>query len=473
MSVSQASQTTEITGRVALPLLESTVCPACNNQQTTWTVDTQTIQCTQCSADFPLFKCGQETIPWLFEQPKLDLLEWKARLNGFVHLNQHAQLRLKEAQKDRRLSKTGQKRISKLLNAKKQQVSQVLDLLSPLNLNGQENVDLRNPVDAFQSKVPKVQGLDSYYDNIFRDWVWENGENEQLLDAFNSVLLDLKQLGKVLTIGSGAGRLSYDIHQKYSPKSSTLLDINPLLMFAACQAIQGNEFALNEFPIAPLNKNSFVAEQICRAPVASKQNIFYMFADGLNPPFKTNNFDTIVTPWLLDIIPQNLRDYIPRINQCLNIGGSWVNTGSLAFFHKQQAWCYSEEELIELIKKNGFEVIAANRMSIDYMHSPLSAHGRKEKVFTFHARKIKDVAIPPKYEYLPDWIRNPSKSIPKQYEQELGSSQHLLQAQVLGAIDGARSVEQIGELVAKQYNLQLDEATHAVRRILIDYFEEN
>ena len=120
-----------------------------------------------------------------------------------------------------------------------------------------------------------------------------------------------------------------------------------------------------------------------------------------------------------DVIPQNLRGYIPRINACLPIGGAWINSGSLVFFHKQQSWCYSEEELVELIEKNGLEIISSNRKSIEYIHSPLSAHGRMETVFTFHARKIKDVVVPSKYEYLPGWIKNPSKAIPKQNEQEI------------------------------------------------------
>ncbi len=472
MNVSQASQTIDSENTQTLPFIDSLACPACDHSKANIVIQAEKLRCTQCGTEFPLYKCGEQTIPWVFEQPNLNLLEWKARLNGFLHLNQQSQLRLKEAQKDKRLSKTGQKRISKLLNATKQQVEQVLELLSPLNLT--ENTEhLNNSINTLQSKVPKVQGLDSYYDNIFRDWSWENGENLQLLDAIDNVLEDYKQLGKVLTIGAGAGRLSYDIHQKYSPNYSILLDINPLLLFSACQAIQGNKFTLNEFPIAPLNKDSFFAEQLCCAPEDVKQNIYYMFGDGMNPPFKPKSFDTIVTPWLLDIIPQNLKDYIPRINEYLAIGGTWLNTGSLAFFHKNQAWCYSEEEVIELLEKNGFEILSAKRSSIQYMHSPLSAHGRMENVFTFHAKKIKDVVIPPKYEYLPDWIKVPSKSIPKQYEQEIGSSEHLLQAQVLGAIDGVRSIEQIGELVAKQYNLQINEAIHAIRRILVDYFEDN
>ncbi len=455
-----------------LAFLDSLACPACGQSEAMTTIHSQQLQCSNCNKEFPLFKAGNDSIAWLFEQPELNLLEWKARLSGFLQINQLEQQRLKEAQKDKRLGKTGQKRVNKLLNAKKQQVEQVLEILSPLELNNNTE-HFNNVINALQSKTPKVQGLDSYYNNIFRDWSWENNENQQLLECIDNVLGEVKELGKMLTIGAGAGRLSYDMQRKYSTEYSILLDINPLLLLSACQAIQGKEFTLNEFPIAPLNKNSFIAEQICRAPEAIKENIYYLFADGMNPPFKAKSFDTIVTPWLLDIIPQNLKDYIPRINGKLAIGGTWLNTGSLAFFHKNQSWCYSEEEVVELIEKNGFKILSAQRSTINYMHSPLSAHGRSENVFSFNARKIKDVVVPKKYEYLPDWVRDPTKSISKQYEQEIASSKHLLEAQVLGAIDGQRSVEQIGDLVSKQYNLDPAEATHAVKRILVDYYEDN
>ena len=472
MNAIPASNTLDAEDSHTLAFLDSLSCPACGHAQASIKIHSQHLQCSQCNKEYPLFLSGDNSIAWLFEQPELNLLEWKARLNGFLQINQLEQQRLKEAQKDKRLSKIGQKRISRLLKAKKQQVAQVFELLSPLELA--DNTDhLNGAINVLQSKTPKNQGLDSYYNNIFRDWSWQNNENQQLLDCIDNVLDDAKQLGKMLTIGAGAGRLSYDIQSKYSIEYSVLLDINPLLLFSACQAIQGEVFTLNEFPIAPLNKDSFVAEQICSAPRAITENIYYLFADGMNLPFKEKSFDTIITPWLLDIIPQNLKDYIPRINEKLAIGGSWLNTGSLAFFHKNQSWCYSEEEVVELIEKNGFEILSVKRSTINYMHSPLSAHGRVENVFSFNARKIKDVVVPKIFEYLPDWIRDTTKPVVKQYEQEIASSKHLLEAQVLGAIDGQRSVEQIGGLVAKQYNLQLDEATHAVRRILVNYYEEN
>ena len=472
MNAATASKPSNAESSHTLAFLDNLICPACADSQAELKTRTNHLQCSKCSKEFPLFTSGDDSIAWLLEQPELSLLEWKARLNGFLQINKIEQQRLKEALKDKLLSKIGQKRVNKLLNAKKQQVEQVLKILAPIELI--ENADdLQGAINGLQTKTPKIQGLDSYYNNIFRDWSWENNENQQLLECIDSVLGENKQLGKMLTIGAGAGRLSYDLQRKYSTEYSILLDINPLLLLSACQAIQGNEFTLNEFPIAPLNKSSYVAEQICSAPEAIMQNVYYLFADGMNLPFKAKSFDTIVTPWLIDIIPQDLKKYIPRINEKLAIGGSWLNTGSLAFFHKNQNWCYSEEEVVELIEKNGFEILSAKRSTINYMHSPLSAHGRSEIVFSFNARKIKDVVVPDKYEYLPDWIRDPAKPITKQYEQEIASSKHLLEAQVLGAIDGQRSVEQIGKLVAKQYNLQLDDATHAVRRILVDYYENN
>ncbi|MEJ2132763.1 MAG: hypothetical protein P8Y95_14350, partial [Gammaproteobacteria bacterium] len=49
---------------------------------------------------------------------------------------------------------------------------------------------------------------------------------------------------------------------------------------------------------------------------------------------------------------------------------------------------------------------------------------------------------------------------------------HLLQAKVMGSIDGRRSVEDIAGLVANQYGLPLDETMRAVVRILVEAYED-
>ncbi len=449
-------------------------CPVCAADGATLAVSSEALTCRQCTTQFPVFRCGKAKIPWLYSEPGNARLEWKARYNGFLHANSVDLERLRQAQKASHNSKTGRRRISKLLEAREQYCNQITEILAPLELDA---IDW--PADATNQllgKLPKNQGLSSYSSNIFRDWAWNNDENEALIEAVDKVLSpDLRGgLGPLLTLGAGASRLPYDMHRRYSPYLSVILDINPLLLQVASHVIQGETVSLYEFPVAPLNEASFSVLQECRAPVPlGDDNFHYVLADALNPPFARESFNTVVTPWLIDIIPQNLREFIPRINRILPQGGVWINTGSLAFFHRDETWCYSEEEVLELAVENGFEIIAVERRTVAYLQSPHSAHGRTEKILSFSARKVRDADPVVTYSHLPGWILDASQPIPSSTECTISSSNHMLTAQVLAAIDGKRTINQIGQMVASQYGLGIAETVHAVRRILVDAWEDS
>jgi hypothetical protein len=66
---------------------------------------------------------------------------------------------------------------------------------------------------ALRTRLPVDQGLNTYYPNIHRDWAWGVEENEASLKQIRSVLHDNAELGDVLVLGAGAGRLAYDIHR--------------------------------------------------------------------------------------------------------------------------------------------------------------------------------------------------------------------------------------------------------------------
>ena len=68
------------------------------------------------------------------------------------------------------------------------------------------------------------------------------------------------------------------------------------------------------------------------------------------------------------------------------------------------------------------------------------------------------------------WIRGRNRC-PATPEFVVTSTDHLLRAQVLAAVDGERSVAEIGELVARQYGLSTEEATAAVKRIFVEVCE--
>ena len=463
-------------GDDARELLALAICPACRHEERLEPVSRNVLHCPHCDARFPLIHCGNVDIPWLFADPYSTCVEWKARYNGFLHRNAAEQQRLKRALSNHEISRTAKRRITRLLRARTQHREQVTRLVAPLELESIEWPP--DMADVLQSKLPKNQGLSSYYDNVFRDWAWDNGENEAVFDVVADALQAARRdhVGATLTLGAGACRLPFDVHRGLRPSLSVVLDFNPLLLHVASHVVQGYAVPLYEFPVAPLNEASFAVLQECRAPSGFSGEGFadfhFVFADALEPPFARHSFDTVITPWFIDIIPRDLRDFLPHLNRLLVEGGIWVNSGSLAFFHKDESWCYSEEEVLDLVEQSGFELLAADRKTIPYLQSPHSAHGRTENVLTFAARKIDDVAHAASRPYLPEWVLDISRPVPRSAGSAVSSSRHLLKAQILALTDGKRTIDDIGCLIAEQYGLGLMESIHAVRRILIDFYED-
>ncbi len=431
-----------------------------------------TLACASCGLALPLVTVGDTKIPWAFADPNIARLEWKARYLGFLHNNSTELARLRQA---RTASfKAARERVERLLHAREQYRKQIGDILEPLALDALEWP--ADTTDLLHGKLPKSQGLCGYVSNVFRDWAWNNGENEAQLAAVRDALdaANASVGGRVLTLGAGSGRLSYDLHRHYSPELSVVLDLNPLLTLISAHMASASPLELYEFPVAPLDAASFAVEQTLEAPAAIPTSEYrFVLGDALDPPIQHNTFDTLLTPWLIDIVPQNLAGLMPRFNRCLKPGGIWINTGSLAFFHQEEAWRYSEEEVLELLGACGFEVLASARDTVPYLQSPHSGYGRVEKAFTFVARKVHDVEPTAPERYLPGWIVDNGKPIPATAETPVAASNHLLKAQVLSSIDGKKTIRQIGRAIARQYGLGKDETIRAVRQILIDAWEQS
>ena len=453
-----------------LPLL---VCLRCRADALRLLAAESVVVCQDCATRYPVFRCGESLIPWLFENPNRTLLQWKARYHGFLHSNSVDLERLRSARTSNGNRPKTNARIRRLLHAREHYRRQVVDLLRPFNLDA---IDW--PADGtaiLEDKLPGNQGLSSYISNVFRDWSWNNGESEEVFDAVARVTdADPRpSIGKVLVLGSGACRLAYDVHRRYQPETTVNVDINPLLLHIGMRVAKGDPVDLYEFPIAPRTGSDSAVLQTCTAPVALRDDRFHgVAADALALPFGGSVVDTIMTPWLIDIIPYDLRTFLPFLNHCLVEGGLWLNTGSLAFFHRDASWCYEEDELAELVEESGFEILSRERRTVSYLKSPHSAHGRTEEILSFCARKVADVALPERPHYLPQWLIDTSVPVPAGNEIELRSSNHLLTAQILGLIDGKKTVNQIARKVARQYGLGLAETCHAVRQVLIGIWEE-
>lgn len=469
------------------PLFSRLACPNCkcalsipdDARTARKTAKSNCIRCEGCRIEFSAALCGDITIPWLFPNPGLAHLEWSARFKGYLQSASNEHNRLNRSLNDPRLSHSGRRRIANTLRAKREHRRQVSDLLEPVDLDAEDLVPAMTLL--LEDSLPKNQGLLSYADNVFRDWAWNNGENDALLSCIEGLVSadSRESLGSVVILGAGAGRLAYDIHREYSPTLSVLLDINPLLLTIGCRAIQGLRVSLFEFPIAPMDEDSGAVLQTCCAPEAMTsaeiENFRFVLGDATRPPFAPECFDTVVTPWLVDILPHDLREFLPQINHLLPVGGLWINTGTLTFFSDDPCRRYSEKEVLEQVEAAGFDIVGIDHRTIPYLKSPHSGHGRTERVTSFaakkrdHAKSVRPSAV------LPDWILDTTLRVPASPEVEVASSSHLLSAQVLAAVDGKRSVDAISRLVSRDYNLPIEECYLAVKRALLNShrFREN
>lgn len=117
-----------------------------------------------------------------------------------------------------------------------------------------------------------------------------------------------------------------------------------------------------------------------------EEDFQFLLADGLNPPLTSASFDTVVTPWFIDQVPQKLPEFVATLRRLLRPGGRWLNQGPLIYpdslpFERR----YCREELFELLARGGFEIGTWSVDSRPYLVSPLSGAGKIESVLTFIA----------------------------------------------------------------------------------------
>ena len=446
-------------------LMQFLACPRCD--KTPLDSSGEALHCQACKVDFPLL----EDIPWMFAEPQSALGEWRGRLQFSMQQFSHEIAGLdKELQNDdlRPLSRRRLERYKKAVESHKRSLQKMLRPLEMQSLQGNYESYL-----ALRTRLPFDQGINTYYANIHRDWCWGEDENRASLKQIRAVLHDHAELGNVLVLGAGAGRLAYDIHTQLNCTSTVAMDFNPLLMLVAKAVTAGKSLSLYEFPIAPLALDDDAVLRKLSAPQVADDNFHLVLGDALRPPFPDQTFDTVVTPWLIDIISEDLPILSARINTLLKKNGRWVNFGSLAFAHLDRARRYSPEETKAIVAENGFSDPYVSQATIPYMSSPASRHGRQERVFSFSAYKERDVEKPDRHVALPDWIVTGKEPVPltPSFRQQAMTTQ--IYSFIMSLIDGKRSIKDMAVILEKQKLMSKEEAEPAIRSFMTKMYDDS
>lgn len=326
-----------------------------------------------------------------------------------------------------------------------------------------------------ETAAQKLGLLFEYVELLHRDWGWgddESDENRRALELCAKVLDG--PLGRTLVLGAGAGRLTYDLHRGHGGAETIAIDVDPLLVFVATRVIAGGEVALTENPGNANRLGRVTLRRTLRAPEGPATGIEYLFADGLAPPFPAGRFDTVVTPWFIDQVPEDLRDLVGTIHRLLAPGGRWLNYGPLIYPGATPLLVhFSLEEVHELVAQAGFELTGAVEAAGPHICSPLDRRGRYEAAFAFSARKrgatdatgAGGVAAGKPGDD-PAWLVLPHLPIPAFDVAALRRSDKPLVRLVAERLDGRASIDDIAAALAAANDATPAEVKPAVRAFL-------
>ena len=440
-------------------------CPRCDRAPLA--SGAQSFRCDGCKIDFPQLN----GIPFLFAEPNAALGEWRQRLHMALQTLKAEQRRAAAARSAAGLRPLAVDRLRLIETAYADHYQQLSGIMQPLEV-APLSARLETYL-ALKTRLPSDQGLNTYYPNIHRDWCWGDEENRASAELTLAAAPGNGELGRTLVLGAGAGRLAYDLHMQSQALLTVAFDVNPLLLLVAQQMIAGQSLQLYEFPIAPLRMADHAVKRTLSAPTAVRDGFHLVLGDALRPPFAGGAFDTVVTPWLIDILPVDFALLARRVNGLLAEGGRWINFGALAFRQPDPAQCYSYEEVLDLIETEGFSTPRVSEADIPYMCSPASRHGRREHVVTFCADIRKRAGKLPRHQALPDWIVTGKQPVPLTESFKTQAMTTRIYGFVMSMIDGKRTLKDMALLMEQQRLMTATEAETAIRSFLIKMYDES
>jgi hypothetical protein len=345
----------------------------------------------------------------------------------------------------------------------------------------------------------------NYYELILRDWCWpscsnfeelnegkieENNECGSVAEDENAIALkNILQIlepalsngfkpARILFIGAGAGRLSWDLHCLLKPDMTVAMDFNPLLLSVASHLIRGKgELHCYERNLKDGEDISFCGWSTHCPPGDKKlrDTWFPLLADALFTPFAAQSFDLIVTPWFIDVMKRDCKDFIALVEKLLIPGGQWLNYGPFLYGDNMpENLKYSTTELKDFLRLSQFSIINEALFQVPYLCSPLTSSGRIERVWGLLARSamsrahLDDGGIFEdliNQECLPPWMVMPHLPIPRLAKPRIFSPEL---ADISCLIDGKNSINDLKFRFAlhlpKEYN-----AEHIIYQLFLDY----
>lgn len=439
-------------------------CPNCENALHKQA--NGTYACKPCKLHFPTLA----GVPFVWPNPAAALADWRNRFNmTLADLDQQIELCARATP----ATQAGQTRLAHLANGLATHRTELNKILEPLKVGVASSKELHL---ALGTNLLSHHGVLSYLQNVHRDWVWGEAENvatNELLIEMLGASADSVAHKRILVMGSGAGRLAYDLHEHLKPTQTLALDSNPFLCLIAQKLSHDEALELTEFPATPIDADHVSIQHSlnAREPL---EGLDIVCADALRPPAAAASFDLVVTPWLVDVIDTGLGSLMDCVAHVLKPGGHWLNHGSLAFQGAQPEHRLTSEEIPEIAAAHGFGVVLQRDDRLPYLQSPASRGQREELTHSWLAvRDANDSAyVRESIQHLPSWMTSTDQPVPLSPGIQTQAGTTRIHAFIMALVDGQRSIKDMAKVMEDQRLMPAQEAIAAIQGFLGKMHEE-
>lgn len=381
-----------------------------------------------------------EGIPCLYIDQEETLASWSIKINSYIK-EEESHIKSLQFKINQTESKNSKKRLNEQLQARVFNLKQLKKILKGFFK------------EAEAQTIFSSQQIHSYFENIFRDWVWGKEELNAHIDELSKTDLNNKT---ILILGAGAGGLSFSLAKEYPDSFFVDIEHNPLLASINESLCQGQRIKLVEYTPYPKDLTSTSQKHELKGEtLENKMTILATFPDL---PFKEHSFDIIIAPWFLDILDIPFENALFCAKDFLKEEGVFLFCGP-ANIHKKvitEQYCYEE---IEDIFKEHFNEVQGLAKSIPYLASPLSSQSRVENVVFFKG-------IGPKSSELSIKAATQVTDLPYTPEFEQYKTMQIVKAQILSHITRDITVEELALILESKFNLSHQESKPYAQKFL-------
>jgi uncharacterized protein YbaR (Trm112 family)/SAM-dependent methyltransferase len=420
-------------------LLDLLVCPACRGQLSE---QRGQYRCAPCKVQYPTLG----GVPCLLPEPARWRASWDEQLTELKRAAEETVTMFEKELRKPGLLPNTRLRLQTQVALTKKTLAELVAVIEPA---AEPNTHESLP-------APRIDPLNTFH-YLHRDWA-ETVENEKALACVERVLDDAP-LGRLLVLGAGAGRLAYDLHRTRRATLTVALDIDPLVALVAQRMVSGGRMELTEARSNATEMSRFGVLRSLQAPFGPIERFHVLLANALHPPVREQMFDTVLTPWFIDVVPPDLRDFMSVLSRVLVPGGRWINYGPLLFPpSRPAAYRYAREEVADIAQLAGFDLTRETDELVRFAYSPLAARGRLEHCIAFSARKGSPKADA--------WLQIPHLPIPDFPRRAERRQQSAAFDAIIALVDGRRSINDIASYLGAGPDVNLAAMKDAVRLCL-------